>query len=306
MPCSCKRTKPRYTVFMLCTRREALCGLIFSAAPALAEYPDIRTIAADLTTPPLTDSEPRPGLRVRQTVPEYSGTDVHHALYLPVDWRRGRRYPVIVEYAGNGNYRNSYGDVSEGTVEGSNLGYGISGGKGFLWVCMPFVDQRAKRNATEWWGDPEATVDYCKKAVADVCGRFGGDPRELILAGFSRGAIACNYIGLREDEIARLWLAFIPYSHYDGVKTWPYPDCDRASALSRLERLKGRAQFIIQENSVEATRDYLKSTGIQAPFTFVTLPFRNHNDAWTLRNLPARRMVRSWLKETLRTRPGAA
>jgi len=44
---------------------------------------------------------------------------------------------VIVEYAGNGNYANKYGDVSSGEVEGSKLGYGISGGTGFIWICMP-------------------------------------------------------------------------------------------------------------------------------------------------------------------------
>jgi len=286
------------------TRREAIAGLV-SALPAFAEFPDIRGIPADLATPAVTAAAPGPGLRVRQSLPEYEGTDVHHALYLPVDWRPRRRYPVIVEYAGNGNYRNPYGDVSEGTVEGSNLGYGISGGRGFLWVCMPYVDSNQKRNEILWWGDAAATVDYCKKAVNSVCGEFGGDPRSVFLAGFSRGAIACNYIGLRDDEIARLWLGFIAYSQYDGVKTWPYPDCDRASAVNRLGRLKGRAQFIIQENSVEQTREFLQSTGIQAPFTLVTLPFRNHNDAWTLRDIPERRRVRAWVKKTLKERPGS-
>ena len=114
------------------TRRDVLAGLVSVAGPAWAEYPDIRTVQPDLTTPQVMDSNPAPGLRVRQTLPEYRTSGIHHALYLPVNWRPRRRYPVIVEYAGNGNYRNSYGDVSDGTVEGSNLGYGISGGKSFL------------------------------------------------------------------------------------------------------------------------------------------------------------------------------
>ncbi len=287
------------------TRREVLARLIAAAVPAWAEYPDIRTVPPDLATPQVRDANPAPGLRVRQTLPEYKTSDIHHALYLPVDWRPRRRYPVIVEYAGNGNYHNAYGDISEGVVEGSNLGYGISGGKGFLWVCLPYVDPHAGRNQNLWWGDADATVDYCKKAVGAICRQFGGDPRAILLAGFSRGAIACNYIGLRDDEIARLWLGFIPYSQYDGVKTWPYADCDRASAVRRLERLKGRAQFIIQENSVEETRGYLQSTGIRAPFTFVTLPYRNHNDSWVLRDIPARRQVRAWVKKTLKDRPGS-
>jgi hypothetical protein len=279
-------------------------GFASSAVPALAEFPDIRTVEPDLETPQMIEATPAPGLRVRQVLQEYKSTEVHHALYLPTNWNPGRKYPVIVEYAGNGNYHNGYGDVSEGVVHGSNLGYGISGGRNFIWLCLPFVDSRVKRNQILWWGDTDATVDYCKKAVAQVCSEFGGDSRCIFLAGFSRGAIACNYIGLRDAEIAKLWLAFIPYSHYDGVRTWPYADCDRASALGRLERLNGRAQFIVHENSVEDTRTYLESTGVRAPFTFVTLPFRNHNDAWVLRDVPSRRQLRAWVKQILKERPG--
>jgi len=47
---------------------------------------------------------------------------------------------------------------------------------------------------------------------------------------------------------------------------------------------------------VEETRQYLLSTGISAPFTFRTLEFRNHNDAWALRDIPERREVRAWLR----------
>ena len=285
---------------MRISRRGTLAALGSAALPAYGEYPDIRSVAPDLATPPTEPGDPAPGRRVRQTLPVWAGTGVHHTLYLPRDWRAGGRFPVICEYAGNGNYRNRFGDVSEGTVEGSNLGYGISGGAGFLWLCLPYVNTVEKRNQLTWWGDAAATVDYCKQAVRDVCRRFGGDPGAVVLTGFSRGAIACNYLGLRDDEIASLWRAFIPYSHYDGVlDRWPYPDCDRASARRRLDRLNGRPQFIIQENSVEATRAYLASTGVQAPFTFRALEFRNHNDAWTLRDIPERREVRAWLRKAL-------
>ncbi|MBK7931650.1 MAG: hypothetical protein IPJ98_30480 [Bryobacterales bacterium] len=269
-----------------------------SAAPAQSEYPDIRTVPPDLQTPPVVPGEAAAGRRVRQTIARWQDTEVHHALYLPHDWKPGGRYPVIVEYAGNGNYRNRFGDVSEGTVEGSNLGYGLSGGAGFLWLCLPYVNTRAQRNQELWWGDADATVEYAQLAVSEVCSRFGGDPRRVILAGFSRGAIACNYIGLRTDAIAALWAGFIPYSHYDGVReTWPYSDCDRASALRRLQRLRGRPQFILHENSVEETRHYLENTGVKGDFTFRTLAFRNHNDAWALRDIPERRAVRQWLSK---------
>lgn len=273
---------------------------------AKRELPDIRTVPPDLATPAMTDGPPAPGRRVRQVLPEYQGTQVYHLLYLPTDWQPGRRYPLIVEYAGNGPYSNALGDLSTGRPEGSNLGYGISGGQGFVWVCMPYVDTVEKKNQIRWWGDLPATLDYCRKTIRQVCEQYGGDPAAVILTGFSRGALGCNYLGLHDDTMADIWLAFIPYSHYDGVRSWNYPEADRASALLRLNRLKGRAQFICQEGSVEETRAYLASTGVKAPFTFETGPFRNHNDGWVLRDVPARAKLRAWLADVLRSKPGTA
>lgn len=287
----------------LSRRSFLLAPLGAGAAAPSAELPDLSTVPADLVTPQLTPGPPAAGMRVRQTIEGYADTEVHHALYLPTNWRPLRRYPVIVEYAGNGNYRNQFGDVSNGTVEGSNLGYGMSGGKGFLWISMPYVNAAENRNQEVWWGDVEATVDYAKRAVEDVCRRYGGDRSSVILAGFSRGAIACNYIGLHDDSIAKLWRGFVAYSHYDGVRSWNYAGSDRASAIARLRRLNGRPVFVCDEKGTEQTRDYLVSTGIQAPYTFVPLGFRNHNDAWVLRDIPARRQLRRWLGEVLKKKP---
>jgi len=294
----------------------AFHGAVSAAAGTSAEAPDIRSVEPDLHVPPISEGQPAPGKRVKQTIAQYQHTAVYHALYLPTDWRPGRHYPVIVEYAGNGPYKNKYGDVSTGKVEGSKLAYGVSGGKGFIWICMPYLNNAGSANVTRWWGDGpqynvEPTVDYCKRAVRWVCEHYGGDPDAVILTGFSRGAIACNYVGLHDDEIARLWLAFIAFSHYDGViTTWGYRAGDRASARKRLERLGGRAQFICGESgassrsSVSATKRYLESTGIQAPFTFRETGFRNHDDAWTLRPCSARKTLRQWLEKVLRQRPG--
>ncbi len=264
----------------------------------------LNDLPADLTTPALSEGEPTAGKRVRQVWPEWRGTGVHHALYLPADWAPGRTHPVIVEYAGNGDYRNGLGDVSNGTVEGSNLGYGISGGSGFIWACLPYVDPVGKRNATQWWGDVEATVDYCRQSVARICTQYGGDASAVFLAGFSRGAIACNFIGLHDDTIARLWVGFIAHSQYDGViESWPYAGADRASALGRLQRLNGRPVFISHEGSASPTRRYLESTGIRAPFTYLDLPYPNHTDAWVLRDLPERQRLRDWVRAVNESTP---
>ncbi len=106
----------------------------------------------------MTTDVPAAGRRVRQVVPQYDGTGVHHALYLPTDWENGETYPVIVEYAGNGSYRRQFGDVCTGKVEGCNLGYGISGGEGFSWVCLPYICEDHTHNEAKWWGDLEATA----------------------------------------------------------------------------------------------------------------------------------------------------
>ena len=273
------------------TRRQVLLSLY------QPDFPDIRTVPPDLALPPTFETNPSPGIRMKQKDREYRDTQVHHLLYLPTDWHPDRRYPVIVEYAGNGNYRNEYGDVSLGLPEGSNLGYGASGGRGYIWLCLPSISPDRLKNQILWWGDVPATIDYCLRTVDRVCRDYGGDPNRLILAGFSRGSIACNYLGLHNDQIAKLWRAFICYSHYDGVRTnWPFPGAaDRNAALERLHRLRGRPQFICHERSVAETRDYIQSTGVQGRFEFHDLPFRNHNDAWTLRDIPLRRALRNWL-----------
>lgn len=269
-----------------------------------AELPDLSSVPVDLTVPLMVKDAPAAGKRVRQTTQGWEGTQAHHALYLPADWKPGAKFPVIVEYAGNGGYRNKFGDTSEGTVEGSNLGYGLSAGRGFIWVCLPYIEIKdgTKANATTWWGDVAETKRYCLATMRAVCRDYGGDADAVILCGFSRGSIACNYIGLHDDEIAKLWCAFICYSHYDGViTTWPYADADKVSALTRLKRLGNRPQFICMENSVASTRSYLEQTGIAGRFTFVTIPFHNHNDAWILRAIPERQQAREWLQHVLAT-----
>lgn len=288
----------------------AMLLLIFFAAGSApgasapqSPFPDLSSVPADLAVPDVTSGAPAPGRRVPQTLPQYEGTGVHHVLYLPTDWQPGRRYPVIVEYAGNGNYKNKYGDVSTGLPEGSKLGYGISGGKGFIWLCLPYVNIKDKKNEINWWGDVPATLDYCIQAVTMICERWGGDPQAVLLAGFSRGAIGCNYLGLHNDKIAGLWAGFIAYSHYDGVRDWNWEGGrDKAAARERLARLKGRPTFVCQEGTTSATQAYLaqipESKG--NPFTFVPIPFRNHNDAWTLRDTPQRRQLRAWVEETLK------
>ncbi|MBB5032634.1 alpha/beta hydrolase family protein [Prosthecobacter vanneervenii] len=278
--------------------------IVFSALLAsscLAELPDIRSVEPDLTVPALSEGAPSPGKRVKLTLESKKGTGVYNVLYLPTDWKPGVKMPVIVELAGNGGFTSKQGDVSHGVPEGSNLGYGLTAGKGFIWLCVPYLNDNGDEIATLWWGtrptyDPQPTLKHLRAAVQTVCSQFGGDPSKVLLCGFSRGAIACNYLGLHDDETARLWCGFFAYSHYDGVRKWPYPNSDRNSALTRLQRLGKRPQFICGEGfNAQETEAYLRPLLPDADLTFLSTGFLNHNDAWTLRPSPAREQARKWL-----------
>jgi len=282
-------------VILTATLVVIICPGYFYAPAAGAS--DIRSVPADLTVPKMTEEEPAAGRRVQQTLPAYKETDVYHAIYLPTDWKPGGRYPVIVEYAGNGPYQNKLGDRCTGRVEDCNMGYGISGGCGYIWICMPYISSDGTQNQLKWWGNADRTSQYCIDAVRMICEKYGGDPDAVILSGFSRGAIACNYIGLRDDEIAKLWCGFVCHSHYDGVRRWGYADDDREAAARRLKRLGDRPQWISHERSVDHTQKYLEEACPGGRFTFQPLPYQNHTDAWTLRDIPLRREVREFCRQ---------
>jgi hypothetical protein len=270
------------------------------------ELPDIRTIAADLDMPVMLDGQPSAGLRVKQRLQIATNERVYHSLYLPRDWDASKRWPILVELAGNGGYRNQFGDECSGRPEDACLGYGISAGEGFLWICCPCLNATGDDLALTWWGDapaydPDSTLQYLQAAIDDVCMNFGGDNARVVLCGFSRGAIACNFLGLHDDEVAKRWRAFIVFSHYDGVRTWPYPRSDRESAKFRLARLGNRPQFICGEGqqSLETER-YLKPLIDTNNLTFASTGFRNHSDRWTLRPSATRDQLRTWLREQTR------
>jgi hypothetical protein len=265
----------------------------------LDELPDLRSVPPDLAVPPMLEGRPAPGRRVWQVLPGYTGTQVYHSLYLPTNWKEGYTYAVLVEYPGNGPYQNAMGDYCSGKVEDCHLGYGISGGKGFIWVSLPLISLDHQSNQLEWWGDVQASIVYCLKVVTDVCHHYGGDSSAVFLCGFSRGSIACNFIGLHDEQIAPLWRGFVCHSHYDGVRNWDYPEGERAAAAVRLARLGGRPQFVSHEGSIGETREYLAKAYPMGNFTFQPLPYRNHTDTWVLRDIPERQNLRNWMREIL-------
>lgn len=274
-----------------------VCLLFMSVTAAKADDP---VAAKDLVTPEMTNEKPGAGRRVRQVAPEYAGTDVYHALYLPIDWQPDGKYSVIVEYTGN----KFAACGSTGEVKDANLGFGISGGENYIWVSMPYVEVGRKQNAVTWWGDKRATVDYCKTNLPRICSQFGGDPGSVFICGFSRGAIGASYIGLADDDIASLWKGMFTHDHFDGDRKWGYPDSDRESALIRLARLQGRPVL-----ACGGANDFLRDHADLAKFTFLRPPVAEiftipegkvihpHTDLWMHRESKYRQQARQWLEE---------
>lgn len=268
----------------------------------------------DVLVPPLTSAPPAAGRRVILRLPGRPPTHAYHTLSLPTDWRPGRRYPVLAEWAGNGPFRSPEGDTNSGRVEDATLAQGLAGTDGAIVLGLPYVDDDGSHNVATWWGTPPsyaaaATLSYSKAAIRDVCDRFGGDPQRVVLAGFSRGSIACNVLGLADDEIASMWAAAVCFSHYDGLRTWPFPESSAADARERLRRLRGRPQLIIAESVREpdagrppalvAIEAFLDAAEADGDFRFLETGYLNHDDDWALRPGPTRREARRWLNELL-------
>lgn len=272
-----------------------------------------------LELPELGEGSPAPGKKVAITPPEYEGTKVFHTLYLPEHWNpewkeNGERYPIIFEYTGN--YFPPTG--SSGKVEDASLGYGLSGGK-YIWVSLPFVDKTNKENATTWWGDVKATVEYAKRNVRRIIESYGGDSDAVFLCGFSRGSIAVNYIGLHDDEIAKLWSAFITHDHFDGAKQWrgwgsPLADYQKEATI-RLKRVAGRPYMVSNNGRSEETRAFIDSVMTdQSNLSFHDVPisrifpegFPNniakhpHTDCWLLRPSAYRDTVWEWMSKVVK------
>jgi len=262
--------------------------------PTRADEPYDATV---LSVPRMTDEAPAAGKLVRQVAPEYAGAGVYHALYLPTDWKPGRLYPVIVEYAGNQS-----GLVCTGRVEDCRMGYGLSGGTGYLWVVMPYVNEAEKKNQLTWWGDAGATRTYCRTNLRRICQQYGGDTSALFLTGFSRGAIAGGYIGLGDEATADLWLAMLPFSHHDAGSF------TREGGRERLARLRGRASFLTYGSHDNGKANTLLGGKLLEelgnPVVVREIPDTAHTDRWISVDSPVRREMRRWMADVLERRPG--
>lgn len=299
----------------MCVCRTYICFALGSIAvfslsrPAVASEP-----------PPVTNDAPAAGKRVRVTNAHYAGTNVHHTLYLPTDWVPGGKYPVIIEYAPNGWAPNPAETVN-GSVEDTKLGFYQSGGQGFIWATMPFIDTApppARNTPNWWWGTHPAGVkgedvaaDYTKAGLIDILENYGGDPASVFVTGFSRGAIAAGQVGLR-DQLVDSWLGFLPHSHHYQLSSLNSPN-----SYPLLDSIAGRASFITAGDSAQdggygssiVGRNLLTTLGM--PVEFRELNGENHTFNWieddaSATSLAVRAEMRTWLANTIANRPGTS
>jgi len=257
---------------------------------ACGEAPEWKRPPTRLDVPNVEEAPPSPGHRCASASPETKRSS--SILHLPQDWTAGGTYPVIVEYPGN-----IYlvpGCYSTGLPDQCVIGYGMTKGKGAICLGLPFVDRAAGVIAENGWGAPDDTAAYALRMVEEVCAKFGGDRRNIVLTGFSRGALACGYIGLRNDQIAALWKGFHACQHYDG-DGWNGATLE--GALERASRFRGKSIFQT-DNSPEKLQPVMEA--MRAPATFVQSGLGAHATAMFLDDRPSTQALRVWLDRLVR------
>jgi hypothetical protein len=272
--------------------------IVVSRLVASGEAPPWHPPANRLELPPIEEGPPGAGKRVRYRPAHDTSTNIHSALYLPEDWEPGGTYPVIVEYPGNIFFVR--GCYSPGLPEQCAIGYGMSEGKGAIWISLPFIDRQKDAITEGGWGNPDDTAEYCMEVLQDVCTKFGGDRDNLVLTGFSRGAIACGYIGLRNEKIARLWKGLHLCQHYDG-DGWNGATMD--DAMERARRFRGKAVFNT-DNPEKAMQPLIEAMG--APAIFVKSGLGAHSTAMFLDDRESTKKLRQWFRDLTTNIPASA
>lgn len=267
------------------------------------------------------------------SIAPYQGSSLYHKVYLPTDWVPRGNYPVIIEYLGN----------SGKVASAPGMTWALTNGQGYITVTLPFVkDDLTDTDA--WWGSilpyqtawkwnrfgVDKTVEYAKAAVPAICQKWGGDPTKVLLVGFSRGAIACNYVGLHDDAIAKLWRGMITISHYDdGHVDWLMTPGEKALAPQRLLRLGTIPQLICTEftptrqtNATisglnfdqvktlwklvpktvkEETESFIDANYPQGNISYLYFPYMNHTLDYVYHDIPERALLRDWMRNLLNT-----
>jgi hypothetical protein len=258
-----------------------------SALRAEGAAPEWKRPPGRLDVPVVEDHAPAAGKRVRYRLAPDADNGIYGVLNLPEDWSPGKSFPVIVEFPGNQFYGPAC--YSSGFPDQCVIGYGMSKGRGAICLGMPFIDRSAGKIIEDGWGNTNDTADYVLQMVEEVCTKFGGDRKNVVLTGFSRGAIACGYIGLRNDRVAALWKGFHACQHYDGVH-W---NSANEGFLERAARFRGKAVFQTDnsQEKYQPVMDVMKTT-----VTWAQSGLHAHATAMFLDDRPSTLQLREWFR----------
>ncbi|MDF1658895.1 MAG: hypothetical protein P1U58_14865 [Verrucomicrobiales bacterium] len=246
--------------------------------------------------PEIEKGAPSPGRRVRYRLAGDENSGIYSVLYLPPSWEKGSQYPVIVEYPGNIFLnRKCY---STGLPDQCVIGYGMTKGKGVIILSLPFLDRTADRIIESGFGNIDDTTAYAKSAIEEVIEKFGGDRDNMVLTGFSRGSIACGFIGLRDDEIASYWKGIHGCQHYDG-SSWR--ESKMEEAVERAKRFQGIAIFQT-DNDRKKYAPLVATTDPSVEWTWAKSGLGFHATAMFLDDRPSTVQLREWFRLLIASR----
>lgn len=273
---------------VMVTRRGGVAvSLALAGLKAAGEAPEWTPPPGRIEVPTVEDGPPAPGKRVRFRLPGGKSGAVYSILHLPEDWTPQGRYPVIAEFPGNIFF--VAGCYSTGLPDQCVMGHGMTKGRGAICVGLPFVNADGTI-AEHGWGDADATADHAMRMMDEVCGKHGGDRANLVMTGFSRGAIACGYIGLRNGRIASYWKGFHACQHYDGDG---WNGATMEGALERAQRFRGKAVFQT-DNAPKAFQPVMDR--MKTEVTWVQSGLGAHATAMFLDDRPSTVQVREWFR----------
>lgn len=245
--------------------------------------------AMPLQEPITEQGGPEPGKRVKVDLDGYPG--VYYFLFLPYNYAEGSSYGVI-------------GEVCCRHFQAAVLGYGLSKGMDYILVTLPILNDEGQILDFYYPQDPEPTANCWLAILEDLNKRFSINNEQLIVAGFSRGAICVNFIGNCNDIISAKWAAFFVNAHFDGC-------CQLVSGNveERMSRIGGRRVLIaVGENDIARSCSlgaYNKLCALGASVCYIEAPdvitdlWKNcpdHNPYWIMEDSAAAQAARDWLK----------
>lgn len=220
--------------------------------------------------PPLPEERPRPGAESVLSVPGY---DQPIRLFLPSDFRAGKRFPLILHLHGMGG-----SPTAQPWIE-------VTGGKGYLIAGLPYGGLRdgGAQGITDEPADVRAMIAYLDTVRGHLAARYGADPGRVVLSGISMGGWAVNYYGMPKSIRVR----------YRGLCILSAAPLRRKSV--DFSTARGLPVLIVNgvhdENVLLARKNVPELQKAGARVTFIQLPGEGHSPGLASLGPP----LRAWL-----------